>query len=125
LAAYLRAGGRPYYPIAGVLAPGGVTYTAFSDETRGRDACAAANARFVEPLKQQCPACSVLFERCEDKARALELRLAAGRSHLVSVPGLHIGVAGPPEAARASCELIATDLAKHGVTRGRCMAPKN
>lgn len=124
IAVYWHWSSRSYAPIAAVLAPGGVTYTAFSDETRGRDACAAANARFVQPLMQQCPACTVLFERCEDKAHALELRLAAGRSHLVSMPGLHIGVAGPQEVAKTSCELIAADLGKHGVSQGRCIAPR-
>ena len=101
IAVYWHWSSRSYAPIAAVLAPGGVTYTAFSDETRGRDACAAANARFVQPLMQQCPACTVLFERCEDKAHALELRGTPEHFHSATLRNLRaLPVARPARPPR-------------------------
>jgi hypothetical protein len=120
LAAYVYARNAPYYPVARVAAPGGLTYTAFSEETRGRDACAEANERFVDPLRKDCPACAVLFERCENKARMMELRVAATSDPVVLSRGLSLAVAGPRELAVTACETIAQDLAKRGLEGSRC-----
>jgi hypothetical protein len=124
LAAYLHARNEPYYPVARVAAPGGLTYTAFSGERRGREACVSANELFVEPLRKDCPACTVLFERCESKAEMMKLRVAAVSEPVVLSRGLTLAVAGPGELARATCELIAQDLAKRGLEGSRCLSSK-
>ena len=124
-AAYWHFSNEPYYPVARVAAPGGLTYTAFSGETRGRDACVAANERFVEPLRKDCPACAVLFERCENRADMMKLRVAATSDAVVLSRGLSLAVAGPGELAKATCEVIAQDLAKRGLEGSRCLTPRN
>jgi hypothetical protein len=125
LAAYLYVRNQPYYPVARVAAPGGLTYTAFSGETRGRDACTAANERFVDPLRKDCPDCTVLFERCESKAEMMRLRVAAVSDPVVLSRGVSLAVAGPRALAHATCELIAQDLAKRGLEGSRCLPAKN
>jgi hypothetical protein len=124
LAAYAHFSNRTYVPIARVQAPEGVVYTAFANETRGREACDAANARFVEPLVQQCPQCRIAFARCADREEAIALQLAAQRSYTVAMPGLRISVDGAPELARASCEAVAASVAQHGMDKARCAPPR-
>jgi hypothetical protein len=125
LAAYLYVRNEPYYPVARVAAPGGLTYTAFSGQTRGREACVSANELFVEPLRKDCPACTVLFERCESRAEMMKLRVAAVSDPVVLSRGLALAVAGPGELARATCELIAQDLVKRGLEGSRCLKNSN
>ena len=125
VAAYLHLSSKPYYPIARVAAPGGLTYTAFSAETRGHDACVEANERFIGPLRNDCPACAVLFERCESNAEVMKLRVAAVSDPVVLSQGLSLAVAGPRDVAIAACETIAQDLAKRGIEGSRCLRPKD
>jgi hypothetical protein len=115
----------PYYPVARIATAEQLTYTAFSDEVPGRAACAAANARFVEPLARTCPGCSVVFTRCERKAGAAALRTdrSAGSPHVVVMPGMQILVSGPPALARAACDQIALDVVRQGLKSGRCLPP--
>jgi len=119
LAAYLYERDRPYYPVARIASPEGLVYTAFSDLVRGREACAAANQRFLEPFRSDCPGCTVLSERCESREEGMRLRVAESGPVVVS-PGVALALSGPRELARATCELIARDLAKRGVERSRC-----
>ena len=122
--AYLYFSQLPFYPVARIATADQVTYTAFSDEVSGREACEAANARFVEPLRESCPACSVAFTRCERKAEVIALRLEQttdGPPLIVSFPGMQIAVSGPPALARATCEFMAGDLARQGVKGPRCV----
>lgn len=125
IAAYLHYSSKPYYPIARIAAPDGLTYTAFSAEARGRDACMEANERFVGPLRNDCPACTVLFERCESNAEVMKLRVAAVGDPVVLSRGLSLAVAGPREVAITACEAVAQDLAKRGIEGSRCLRPKD
>ena len=119
IAAYLQVGERPYYPVATVSTPGGLTYTAFSEETRGREACNEANQRFVADFRAGCADCAVTYERCESKADALKLRVAFSGPVVLS-RGVSLGVAGPRELSVAACQQIVKDLAQRGV-QGRCL----
>lgn len=125
IAAYLHYSSTPYYPIARIVAPDGLTYTAFSPEARGRDACMEANERFVGPLRNDCPACIVLFERCESNAEVMKLRVAAVGDPVVLSKGVSLAVAGPRGAAISECEAIAKDLARRGIEGSRCLRPKD
>jgi hypothetical protein len=125
IAAYLHYSSKPYYPIARILAPGGLTYTAFSAQARGHDACAEANERFVGPLRTDCPTCTVLFERCESNAEAMKLRVAAVSDPVVLSRNLQLAVAGPREAAVTACEAIVQDLIKRGVEGSRCLVTRS
>jgi hypothetical protein len=125
VATYLYARNESYYPVARVATPEGLTYTAFSGERRGREACVSANDLFVEPLRKDCPACTVLFERCESRAEMMKLRVAAASEPVVLSRGVALAVAGPRELAKASCELIAQDLAKRGLEGSRCLKNSN
>ncbi len=125
IAAYLHASNKPYYPIARIVAPGGLTFTAFSAQARGQAACAEANERFVGSLRNDCPACTVLFERCESNAEAMKLRVAAVSDPVVLSRGLQLAVAGPREAAVTECEAIAQDLVKRGVEGSRCLVTRS
>jgi hypothetical protein len=62
--------------------------------------------------------CRVLFARCERSAPELPAREAP--AYWVETKGLRIAIAGPQAGARASCELIAADLAKRGIARAAC-----
>ena len=125
IAAYLHTSNTPDYPIARVVAPGGLTYTAFSAEARGHAACAEANERFVGPLRSDCPACTVLFERCEEHAEVMKLRVAAVADPVVLSRGFSLAVAGPREDAVAACEAITQDLLKRGVEGSRCLVTRS
>lgn len=125
IAAYLYYIDKPYYPVARIAAPGGLTYTAFSAQARGRGACAEANERFVGSLRLDCPECTVLFERCESNAEAMKLRVAAVSDPVVLSRGLQLAVAGPREAAVMACEAIAQDLAKRGVEGSSCLVTRS
>lgn len=122
---YFHASNKLYYPVARVAAPGGLTYTAFSVEARGHSACLEANERFVGPLRNDCPTCTVLFERCESNAEAMKLRVAAVSDPVVVSRGFSLAVAGPREVAVTACEAIAQDLAKRGVEGSRCLLTKD
>lgn len=118
-AAVWHVHGALYYPVVRVATPEGLTFTAFSTETRGRADCAAANEHFLEPIRRDCPACEVLSAHCESKSEAIRLRTALGDPVVLS-GGLTLAVAGPPELARATCKHLANDLLKRGITGSRC-----
>ena len=120
IAAYLHAGEAHYYPIARIAAPDGLTYTAFSRETRGRDACVEANQRFIADFRAGCPACNVMFEGCESRAVAIQLRVAVSDPVVVS-RGLSLAIAGPRDLAAAACKSIVQDLSTRGLDGARCL----
>lgn len=107
--------------MARIAAPDGLTYTAFSQETRGREACAEANQRFIADFRAGCPACNVTFERCESKAVAIELRVAVADPVVVS-RGMSLAIAGPRDLAAATCKSIVQDLSTRGLDGARCIS---
>lgn len=124
IAGYLYIGQRPHYPVARVAAPDGLTYTAFADETRGRDACIEANDRFISDFRAGCPTCIVEFSRCESKDEAIRLRVGISGPLVVS-RGMSVAVAGPHDFAAATCQSIVQDLRKRGIENSRCLSPSN
>jgi hypothetical protein len=120
VAAYLHLGEGRYFPVARIASPEGLTYTAFSEETRGRSACIEANQKFVADFRAGCPACQVTSERCESKADAIKLRVAVS-DPVVLMRGMSLAIAGPRDAAAAACKSIVEDLAKRGVEGTRCL----
>ena len=121
IAGYLHVGERAYYPVARVAAPDGLTYTAFADETRGRDACIEANQSFLEDFRLGCPTCIVESARCESREDAIKLRVAISDPVVVS-RGMSLAVAGPRDLAAATCRSIVEDLVKRGFESTRCLA---
>src|SRR6267378_6385217 len=67
--AHLHVVSQLYYPVVQLSSPEGLTYTAVQDSTQARQACGAANERFLGPVKERCKQCQVVLARC---ARNLE-----------------------------------------------------
>src|SRR5436305_579258 len=102
-----------------IAAPEVVTYTALFDASTGRAACEEANARFADPLTQDCKDYKVVLAQCESKAGAVALGIEVdkgARQYWVISQGLRIAVSAADEKkAQASCDQIATDLASRGL----------
>lgn len=111
--------GAAYYPVVRVATPEGLTFTAFSAQTRGRAECAAANERFLEPIRKDCPTCEVLSSACEGTSEGRRLRNAL-EDPVVLSGGLSVAVAGPSALAVATCKHLASDLQKRGIAGSRC-----
>lgn len=126
VAVQLYVRNQNYYPVVRISSPDGLVFTAVQDPMRARDACSAANNRFLGPIKKQCGECKVVRARCERELEPFELALYEGRAleqHQVLTSGLRLGIAGPPNLAKASCELMAGELTK--VHPATCVYPKS
>jgi len=125
--AHLHVAAQSYYPTVKVLAPEGVTYIAVLDETQERQACGAANRRFIVALKEPCKHCQVLWARCERVITGNEetalLKGEASEGYLLVATGVRLAIIGPAQAAKMSCEYLARDLAKQGVRSATCVHP--
>jgi len=116
--AHLHVARQSYTPVIRIASPDGLTYTALFEPRDDWYACAEANRRFLDPVKERCTACEVVFARCErtlDETPAL-----GGGGYRLSAPGLHIAIAGPERSAKLSCDHIASQVSKHGVTASTC-----
>lgn len=117
---------QSYYPVVRLSSPDGLTYIAVQDALQERQACGAANERFLRPVKRGCKACQVIVARCERHLEGLELAVHEHRSipyHLVSGPGVRMAIEGPEAAARASCEQIASEMVRGGLQLAACVPP--
>ena len=124
--AHLHVVSQLYYPVVQLSSPEGLTYTAVQDATQERQACGAANERFLGPVKGRCKQCKVVFARCERNLEGLELALLDGvplPHHRVFAPGIRMAIVGSPEAARTTCEYIAGDMVKRGLRSAACVYP--
>src|SRR5439155_430593 len=104
--AHLHVVSQLYYPVVQLSSPEGLTYTAVQDSTQERQACGAANERFLGPVKDRCKRCQVVLARCERRLEGLELALYDGAPlphHRVFAPGLRMAIVGPPESAKTTC----------------------
>jgi hypothetical protein len=119
--AHMHGASQRYQPMVEIAAPHGVTYLAVQEATAQWQACAAANRRFLEPVKTGCRDCEVLGARCERVAHedggAAEAKSMP--AYLVTAPGLRLAIRGPEPSARQNCEFIAADMHKRGM-RGTC-----
>jgi hypothetical protein len=118
---------QTYHPVTRIASPEGLVFTAVQDARKERRDCGKANERFLEPIKAQCKACKVQIARCERELEPFERSVYQGealRLHQVFAVGVRLAIDGPPELARASCELMAVELVKQGVRAAHCLPPR-
>jgi len=116
--AHLHVVSQTYHPVVQLSSPDGLVYTAVQDPKHERQACGAANDRFLAPVKKDCAQCRVVVARCERELGGLELAVYERRRiahHVVTGPGVRLAIAGPEASARASCEQIAARMVRSGL----------
>lgn len=126
LLAHLHVVSQTYHPVVQLSSPDGLVYTAVQDAKHERQACGAANDRFLAPVKKACKQCRVVLARCERELEGLELAVYERRrlpQHLVTGPGVRMAIAGPEASARASCEQIASQMVRNGLRSATCVGP--
>ncbi len=126
VASYFYLGSQLYYPVVQLTLPDGLSLTAVLPETKERTACRMASDRFVDPLKQSCKECKVAAARCERHLEGLELAMREGAPvpHPVVVAReLRMAVLGPPEAAKAGCQVLAANMVANGEKTAVCVPP--
>ena len=127
LIGHMHAAMQGYHPVVKLTTPDGLVFTGLLGQASGRLACGEANKRFLEPLKKQCPECKVMAARCERELQGLELALEREEPlphHVLVVPGqIRMAIAGPEEAAKLNCGVIAEDVSKKARRRAFCMPP--
>jgi len=124
--AHLYVQSQVYYPVVHLMLPDGLSIAAVLPETKERKACGEANDRFVTPLKQTCKDCKVAIARCERQLEGLELAMhdSAPVAHpMVVAAELRMAVMGPPEAAKAGCQVLAANMVANGMKTAVCVAP--
>jgi hypothetical protein len=125
LAAF-HVAGQTYHPVVELASPDGFTYNVVQSADSRRNACGEANARFLGPVRKQCPGCTVVYARCERKLEGVELALSTGAPlphYRVVGAGVQIAVQGPADRVRAACEEIALDVVHGGVPTAACVFP--
>src|SRR3989441_12218525 len=116
--AHLYVQSQVYYPVVRLTLPDGLAIAAVLPETKERKACGAANDRFVAPFKQTCKDCKVATARCERQLEGLELAMHDGTPvphPMVVARELRMVVMGPPEAAKAGCQVVAANMVAKGM----------
>jgi hypothetical protein len=116
--ANLHVGRQSYTPVIRVASPDGLTYTALFEPRPDWQACAEASRRFLDPVKERCLACEVVFARCERASG--ERPLADARGYTLSAAGMQMVIDGPARRAKLSCDHIAADFSKRGVPSSSC-----
>jgi hypothetical protein len=122
--AHLYVQSQVYYPIVRLTLPDGLSIAAVLPETKERKACGTANDRFVGPFKQTCKDCKVVMARCERHLEGLELAMHDGvpvPHPMVVARELRMAVMGPPEAAKAGCQIVAKDMVAKGMRTAVCI----
>ena len=120
--AHLHVAMQSYTPVIRIASPDGITYTARFEPRTDWYACAEANRRFLDPVKERCTACEVVFARCERTLDELPRPDAEG-SYRLSAPGLQMAIDGPVRSAKLSCQHIAEDFSKRGGSVATCASP--
>src|SRR5438445_13157940 len=124
LVAHMYVQSQVYYPVVRLDLPDGLSITAVLPETKERKACGTANDRFVGPFKQTCKDCKIAMARCERHLEGLELAMREGvpvPHPMVVARELRMAVMGPPEAAKASCQIVAADMVAKGMRTAVCI----
>jgi hypothetical protein len=125
--AHMHVVTQSYHPVTRIASPEGLVFTAVQDAKKERRDCGQANERFLAPIKAQCKGCRVQIARCERELEPFERSIYQGealRLHQVFAVGVRLAIDGPPELARASCELMAQELVKRGARTAHCLLPK-
>jgi hypothetical protein len=121
--AYLHGNAQTYHPVVKIAAPDGVVYTAVLDATHDRPACGERSKRFLEPMRERCPACEVMLARCERELEGMELAMELDLPiplYVVTMAGARIAIAAEESIARLTCDYIA----KLGGQSAACIVPK-
>jgi hypothetical protein len=124
--AHLHVVSQTYHPVVQMSSPDGLVYTAVQDPKHERQACGAANERFLAPVKKGCEQCRVVLARCERDLGGLELTVHERRDiahHVVTAPGVRLAITGPDASAKASCEQIAQQMVRSGLRSAACTHP--
>jgi len=124
--AHLHVVSQSYFPVVRLASPDGLVYTAVQDAKHERQACGAANDRFLAPLRETCKDCKIVLARCERSLEGMELALSEHRPvplPVVSGPGVRMSISGPQAPAKASCEHIATQMVRNGLRSAACVRP--
>ena len=124
--AHLHVVSQTYHPVVQLSSPDGLVYTAVQDPKQERQACGAANDRFLAPVKRECKQCKVVMARCERELEGLELAVYERRKiaqHVVTGPGERMSIAGPEATAKASCQQIADQMVRSGLRSAACVRP--
>jgi hypothetical protein len=124
--AHLHVISQSYHPVVRLASPDGLTYTAVQDAKQERQACGAANDRFLRPVKKSCKDCEVVLARCERQLDGFERTLYEGKDrqhHFVQGPGIRMAIEGPDATAKASCEQIAKQMVESGLKLAACVHP--
>jgi len=100
----------PYFPVARIAAPEGVTLSFLQDQAPSETDCQAANQRATAAMLANCKECSLAEARCVD-TRPKELgQTAAGAQDMIAAKGLQILITAPPPAAHALCQSLAAGI---------------
>jgi hypothetical protein len=124
--AHLHVVSQTYHPVVQLSSPDGLVYTAVQDPRHERQACGAANDRFLAPVKKDCEQCRVVLARCERELGGLEMAVHEQPGiahHVVTAPGVRLAISGPDASARASCEQIASQMVRSGLRSAACAHP--
>ena len=124
--AHLHVVSQSYFPVVRLASPDGLVYTAVQEAKHERQACGAANDRFLAPLRETCKDCKIVLARCERELEGMELALSEHRAvplPVVSGPGVRMAISGPGAPAKASCEQIATQMVRNGLRSAACVRP--
>ena len=124
--AHLHVVSQSYHPVVRLASPDGLIYIAVQDAKHERQDCGAANDRFLAPVREGCKGCKVVVARCERELEGFELAVHEGRRMphpVVSGPGVRMAIEGPAASAKASCEVIATQMVRSGLRSAACVRP--
>jgi hypothetical protein len=124
--AYAHVASQTYHPVVQVRSAEGLTYTAVQASSSDRQACGAANERFLRPLKERCRQCEVQFARCARKLEGLGAALqedAPLPHYRVFAPGIRLAIVGSPTSAKRTCEFVAADMVRRGLPSAACVYP--
>jgi len=100
----------PYFPVARIAAPEGVTLSFLQDQAPSEADCQTANQRATAAMLASCKECSLAEARCVD-TRPKELgQTTPGAQDMVAAKNLQILVTAPPAAAHALCQTLAAGI---------------
>ncbi len=120
-------GGQTYFPVVRFRTSEGFFITAVQERTTKRAACKESMEQFMEPIKRDCPACTLQSAECVSDLVGMELALATGGLldvHTVTAEGIKMALVGPPESAQKTCESIATRIVLNGMKNASCVYPR-
>jgi len=123
--AHYHVAAQRYFPIVHISSSDGLSYLAVMDPTPERQACGAANDRYLKPIKQLCRDCRIDYARCERALEGLEAQIHDGKPvphPAIDAPGFRMAIVGEADMAQKTCAYIAAGMVKQGVRAAACVA---